>query len=214
MSKMKSVKSWWARWREVAIRLITHTASFASLIGLVIAFFPSNADIIWWQIILLFVASLAFLTFIILEFNSTRNHHVFNIEDKSDIREYMHDWIKSGGRVVIWTRDMSWAQNDETTELLYQKAENGELGICLPESIPLTNELEKRGADIWIYGSEMDAPSSRFTIRFFGRDGKSVAVGRADGKLHLIDEFNSKDHPAFYIAEDLVNLARHVSNNE
>ena len=70
-------------------------------------------------------------------------------------------------------------------------------------------ELAAAGAEVCVYGTNLlESPASRFTIIFFGRDGARVAVGRAVGDTHVIDEFNSGSHPAFHLAADLVALVR------
>jgi hypothetical protein len=98
----------------------------------------------------------------------------------------MHDWIEHGGRVAIWTRDMSWAHNDDTRGLLREKAARGELILCLPEQNALATELGAAGAEICAYGANrLESPASRFTIIFF-----------------------AGSHPAFYLAEDLIALVR------
>ena len=126
----------------------------------------------------------------------------------------MHHWIEHGGRVAIWTRDMSWAQNAETRGLLREKAKRKELILCLPELNPLATDLAAAGAEVCAYGTQhLESPASRFTIVFFGRDGSQVAIGRADGDYHVIDELDARDHPAFYLARDLIALVRGQHTN-
>jgi len=145
----------------------------------------------------------------VLEFFSQRGRRVYAKGDTEGIKRYMHAWIEHGGRVAIWTRDMSWANNADTRGLLKKKAGRGELILCLPEQNALTKELAAAGAEICTYGAQcLESPASRFTIVFFGRDGSRVAVGRADGDTHVIDEFAASGHPAFYLAEDLIALVR------
>ncbi len=121
----------------------------------------------------------------------------------------MHDWIGHGGRVAIWTRDMSWAQNPETRSLLTEKARRNELILCLPELNEIATELGDAGAEVCAYGARhLELPASRFTIAFFGRDGSCVAVGRTEGEMHVIDEFSAGSHPAFHLAEDLITFVR------
>ena len=67
--------------------------------------------------------------------------HVFRKDNKEGILNYMHDWIEHGGRVAIWTRDMSWADNDKTMQLLELKAQRQELLILLPSPNPLAERL-------------------------------------------------------------------------
>jgi hypothetical protein len=144
-----------------------------------------------------------------LEFTDRRGRRVYAKDDTQGIKRYMHSWIEHGGRVAIWTRDMSWAQNPETHRLLTEKARRGELILCLPEINALARDLSAAGAEVCAYGARvLEAPASRFTIVFFGRDGSRVAVGRAEGDTHVIDEFSAGHHPAFHLAADLVTLAR------
>lgn len=206
------MRHWWFRWREVVYRISALTASIITLLGFALPQVESFADIPWWGVALAVVFLISLVVLIVLELQSVKTHQVYDYRDVSGIRDYMHGWIRHGGRVAIWTRDMSWAHDDRTQDLLKSKAEAGELIICLPKTMPLTQELEKLGAEICAYGTEISSPASRFTIAFFGRDGAQVAVGRSQGRDHIIDEFNSGEHPVFYIAEDLVKLAREVTN--
>ncbi|MGH7048648.1 MAG: hypothetical protein ACREE2_19925 [Stellaceae bacterium] len=134
---------------------------------------------------------------------------MFAKSDAEGIKRYMHDWIEHGGRVAIWTRDMSWAQNEETRSLLTEKARRSELILCLPELNTLATELFDAGAEVCACGARrLEAPGARFTIAFFGRDGAAVAVGRAEHDTHIIEEFSSGNHPVFHIAEDLIAIVR------
>ena len=194
-------------WGQLVGKLVTLVASFASMGGLVVAFLPE----VWptWAIVLLVVAVFFFFILVVLEFLDRRGRRVYAKNDSEGIRRYMHDWIEHGGRVAIWTRDMSWAQNPETRTLLTDKARRNELILCLPELNALAQELATAGAEVCPYGANFfESPASRFTIAFFGRDGSRVAVGRADGDTHIIDEFSIGAHPAFHLAADLVTFAR------
>jgi len=202
-------KAWWMRWGPLVQKLIALAASLASLVGLLVMFLPSPRDLPFWAIALLVFAAFSFVVLVVLEFMTHRGHRVYAASDATGIRKYMHNWIEHGGRVAIWTRDMSWAQNDFTRRLLTQKAARRELILCLPEQNELTRELAAAGAEVCAYGTKyLESPASRFTITFFGRDGSRVAVGRVSGDTHAIDEFSANDHPAFHVAEDLIALVR------
>jgi hypothetical protein len=202
-----NLKTWWKAWGELVLKLLACAGSLSSLIALLVVFFPE--DLSWWNIALLVIAGFCFVAFVLLELVTHRGHRVFSKSDTAGIKKYMHDWIEHGGRVAVWTRDMSWARNEDTRELLKKKAAQGELILCLPEQNDLAKELAAAGAEVYAYGAnQLELPASRFTIGFFGRDGARVAVGRADGDCHVIDEFNAGGHPAFYLAEDLVALVR------
>jgi len=196
------MRTWWRVWGELVLKFLALAGSLASLVGLLVPFLPSLTQLLWWAIALLVSAAFCFVVLVVLEFLAHRGRCVYAKSDTDGIKSYMHDWIEHGGRVAVWTRDMSWAHNDDTRGLLREKAARGELILCLPEQNELTMELEAAGAEICAYGANrLESPASRFTIIFFGRDGARVAVGRADGDTHVIDEFNAGSHPAFYLAE-------------
>lgn len=203
------VRTWWKAWGELALKIPALAGSLASLIGLVVLFLPSQSKLPRLAFALLIAAAFFFVIYVVLEIFMHRGRRVYAKSDKEGIKRYMHEWIGHSGRVAIWSRDMSWAQNDETRELLREKAARRELIICLPEQNELTMELRAVGAEICAYGADrLESPASRFTIIFFGRDGARVAVGRADGDMHVIDEFSAGSHPAFHLAEDLIALVR------
>ena len=140
---------------------------------------------------------------------------VFKQSDPESIRNYMLHWIAYGGRVAIWTRDMSWAKGDKSQNLLREKAENGELIICLPNHTDFSRELETKGAQIYVYGRELlSDPSARFTIAFYGRDGSKVAIGRAQADKQVVEEFSSGAHPSFQLAYELVQIAKNISQKK
>jgi hypothetical protein len=202
-------------WGDLVRKLVALVASFASMASLLVAFLPSPKDLPPWVVALLVVAIGAFIGLLVLEFADHRGRRVYGKDDTPGIRRYMHRWIEHGGRVAIWTRDMSWAQNPETRKLLMEKARRNELILCLPEPNALAMELSQAGAEVCAYGARLlEAPASRFTIVFFGRDGSRVAVGRAEGDTHVIDEFSAGDHPAFHLAADLVTLARALQGRQ
>jgi hypothetical protein len=203
------LKMWWRVWSDLIQRLLALTGSVASLSGLLVAFLPSPTDLPWWAIALLLLAIFCLVVLVVLELLAARGRRVYARADTDGIRGYMHDWIKHGGRVAIWTRDMSWAHNPDTRGLLNEKAKQEELILCLPKPNELARELAAAGAEVCAYGTDLlESPASRFTISYFGRGGARVAVGRAEGDAHVIDEFDEGGHPAFYLAEDLVAFAR------
>lgn len=70
-----------------------------------------------------------------------------NSEEK--IKDYMYNLIDNGGNVAICSRRLSWADgSDELEELLYNKADENDLHICMPYKTDFAEELEERGADI------------------------------------------------------------------
>jgi hypothetical protein len=204
-----SLRRWWKAWGDLVLRLVALVASFASMASLVVAFLPSPADLPRWAVASLVSAAIFLVVLVVLEFLGHRGRRVYAKNDTEGIKRYMHHWIEHGGRVAIWTRDMSWAQSPETICLLKKKAQDNELILCLPKLNQHAQKLADAGAEVCAYGEGyLESPASRFTIAFFGRDGSSVAVGRAEGDVHVIDEFTSGGHPAFHLAADLVALVR------
>ena len=203
------LRTWWMAWGDLVRKLVALVASFASMAGLLVAFLPSLKDLPSWTVAVLVVAVAAFIALVALEFTDRRSRRIYAKDDTQGIKRYMRSWIEHGGRVAIWTRDMSWAQNPETQKLLTEKARRGELILCLPEINALAQNLSTAGAEVCAYGARLlEAPASRFTIVFFGRDGSGRRSGAPEGNTHVIDEFSAGDHPAFYLAADLVTLAR------
>ena len=133
------------------------------------------------------------------------------MEDRAGIRDYMFRWIKNGGRVAIWTRDMSWVNDQEMKNMLRGKAEADELIVCLPRETTLSQWLGSAGAEVIAYGS-LESPTSSFTIVNYDRNGSRVAVGRPEGSLHIIQEFSVSDAHVFQLANDLVRLVRQQRN--
>jgi len=175
-----TLRTWWTAWGALIRKLVALVASFASMAGLLVAFLPSPKDLPRWAVALLVLAVIALIVLVVFEFSDRRGRRVYAKNDAEGIKRYMHDWIGHGGRVAIWTRDVSWARNPETRELLMEKARRNELILCLPELNGLAAELTGAGAEVCAYGARLlESPASRFTISFFGRDGSRVAVGRA-----------------------------------
>lgn len=203
------LRAWWKAWGELVWKTLALVSFTGSLSGPLAYFIPSPKDLPAWVVALLVFAVFCLSLLIFLELAGYRDHRVFAKNDADGIKKYMHDWIEPGGRVAIWTRDMSWAQNRETRSLLTEKARRNELILCLPEPNELAEELSEAGAEVCAYGSGiLESPASRFTIAFSGRDGSRLAVGRAVGDTHVIDEFSAGEHPAFHLAADLVSLVR------
>jgi hypothetical protein len=202
------MKTFLASYRDVILRIISALVSFVSCIGLLVSLEPKWDKWGFWHMFFAFVSVGLFIVLIVLELKKPFPRHVYSRSDKAGIIDYMHRWISLGGRVAIWSRDLSWATDDRIRPLLIGKAKAGELIICVPRQTDLTRDLQLAGAEIRAYAPSNMEPSSRFTIIDFGKDGSRVAVGRTDGEDHVIEEFAEGGHPAFHLAGDLVELAK------
>ncbi len=209
------MKKLWDRWGELVRRLLASVGSQASLVALVFVFAPQPVKAEGWPLLLLIVALLLAAVSIWLEIASDAEAHrcrrTFERSDAIGIKSYMRSWIGSSGRAAIWTRDLSWVNDDETKNLLLAKAEGGNLTVCLPKMTAIATMLKDAGAEVCAYGEqEGGSPASRFTIAYLGNGGTQVAIGRTDGRNHVIEELDAGD-PALHMATDLVNLARLLS---
>ena len=192
--------------RKILTIIVLQVATYVSFIGLYFTVLPIGTAVPSWHWVLLGATSVLFIWLIAHEISDhvARSPKTFKSQDK--INRYMCRWVSSGGRVAIFSRDMSWANEDGVKRILSGKAKKNELTICLEKDTSLTDELKSQGATIVTYGNLNHVPKARFTIVDFDKEGARVAVGvYLDGK-HTIQEFRSGDHPFFAVAEDLVKL--------
>ena len=198
-------------YKDKALQLGYVLGAFASVWSVTIAIWIQFARLSWWMAIPSVPVLVLMLFSTLAVIKSETPTKLYKVDDRSGIRNYLYKWIKNGGRVVIWTRDMSWTNDEEINQLLIRKAQAKELIICLPRNIEKSDALKQHGAEVIAYGT-LDAPATSFTITNYGRGGSRVAVGRPSGKLHVIQEFSQGEHPAFHMAEDLVRLVREQNN--
>jgi hypothetical protein len=151
--------------------IVLQAASCASILGLYFTLTPATGDRPWWHWSLLtFVVGVS-IFLIVQEIIDHQRSAPRVYRSQRRINSFMRRWVSSGGRVVIFSRDMSWAQAQPIRQLLLEKAERNELTVCVEHSIPLTDELDRRGARIIPYGVLGHVPRSRFTIVGFDREG-------------------------------------------
>ncbi len=191
------------------LSICAQIGTLASFLGLILTLKDKNADFTTNQYIGLGVAIGLFIVsviVIVVEYNK-KKPKVFS--STKDIRNYMYNWINRSGRTLIFTRNLSWVNDDEMKKMLANKSSSGDLIICLPEKNTRVAEFESQGAKVYEYSGLHFTPLSRFTIINYGRADARIAIGKdiGDGK-HLIEEYSSRDHPYFSIAEDLVKLVQ------
>lgn len=187
--------------------LFAHFGAVASIFGLFISLKIPQSQLNGWHWLLLILSIGLFLLTIVFLIQDYLMNKPKICKNDQEIRDYMYRWISNGGRVVIFTRDMSWVSDREMTDMLTNKARAKELTLFLPNRIPSINDLEKAGASIIEYSNLNYTPRSRFTIINYGRDDAKVAVGkRIDVNKHLIEEYGIGQHPYFNVANDLINI--------
>ncbi len=181
------------------------------LLGLWVSLNPNIRQFSSFQIVLLTITVIGILFMIFWDIRSYWKRKPKFYRTTEAIDQYMYRWISQRGRAVIFTRDMSWASSKKIKQLLLEKANRRELEICLPNSIPLTDELATAGAEVHTYPSFNEAPYSRFTIIRYGKDDARIAIGRNVEGRHQIEEYSYGTDPVFSIGYDLVRLVKHYS---
>ncbi len=188
------------------IQLLVTLGSFASLLALVFQLRPPGEPLTPLQGLLLGIGICALVAVIGLQIWYYLKTKPKSMTKESQIRDFMYKWISRGGKAAILSNDMSWVSDEEMKELLRSKAHRNELCLCLPKEIPLSQELESEGAQVYTYPELKYVPQSRFTIINKGRMDAQVAVGRRYGEKHVIEQFSLGEYPIFSVADDLVNI--------
>jgi hypothetical protein len=204
--------SFWDKWGGLIQRLFASVGSQASLVALALVFAPQPVTLGGWPLVLIGVATVLAVLSVWLEFASEMKVHkhrkTYRRDDANGIKEYMQRWIGQSGRAAIWTRDLSWVDDDKTKQLLETKAESGNLDVYTPALNEFGKRLRAAGAKVHLYGGDaFPAPASRFTIAFSGNGGSRVAIAHAIGGMHVIEELDGA-HPAFHLANDLCAVAK------
>lgn len=186
--------------------------SFAALVSLIFDVRPPGEPITWWQGLLAGLAISFTGIFVYLEYRASHKERTRTFKKKHKFIRFMSGWIKGGGEVTIFDRALSWVDED-LKELLFAKARNGQLNLCLPRSIALAEELRKAGAIVCVYPELDYIPQSRFTVVNTGKADAQVAVGThtpGEGEnyeaAHVVKQFKHGEHDAFFLAEDLMNI--------
>jgi hypothetical protein len=159
----------------VLFRIVSILGTFISVVSLVISFAPDPSTLSERQTLLLALSGLFFIGIVVFDIIDYFKRQPKKMKTEKQIMDYMHGWISRGGRVHIFSRDLSWVHNEEMKELLRRKALSGELNITLPQRIPLLDELQKLGASTNIYPDLDYVPQSRFTIANWERMDARVA---------------------------------------
>lgn len=201
--------------KKLFLPLLTQASSFASLLGLLFSLDNKieNYGIVQWGLLSLVVITLIVSCYRVINDYNKNKPKIY--EDKRTIRDYMYNWINTDGRVLIFTRDLSWVDDRDMEMLLKNKSENSELIICLPKRIDKIREFENLGATIIEYPQFNFTPQSRFTITHYDRADARIAVGKKiNNKNHIIEEYSNGEHPYFNVALDLVNFIINSNNVE
>lgn len=195
----------------LTFEVVTFLGSLASLVALAAIFHDPSTPFSAVDGGLIAVAALLAIVSVILRLREFWQSGVKSLNGADHIKDYLHQWISRGQRVVIFSRDLSWVDDEKMKQLLRIKAERHELELCLPQEIPISRELAGRGAEIYTYADLDYVPGSRFTIIDAGRHDAQVAIGRTLGNRHVVKEISAGDDPLFAVANDLVEVIKRFS---
>ena len=197
---------------NLIFRLLSVLGSSASLLSLIFVFHPSGQALSALEGVPIVIGIVLTAVAVFLDIRDFVSRRPKSFKTKKQIRDYMYHWIDNGGKVCIFSNDLSWVDGDsEMIDMLRRKAEKNELSICIPEMISIAETLKASGATILTYSPLKVVPQSRFTIVNCGRMDSQVAVGRRMDGVNVIEEFGAGDHPVFAVATDLVEIVTRYS---
>lgn len=172
------------------------------------------------QMLLIFVIGILCIAYIILQIHSFYKTGLNSSvhKTKEEVNKYLLDWLNKGGRTVIFTRDLTWA--DESIEIrkkLEEKARAGALTICLYRNTSTTDYLKGLGAEIYIHNLTENQLKSRFTIIDYGKNNPKITVGtRNNAGLFVNERYDMQTNPnacnAFIELFELVKSQQLVSS--
>ncbi|MCH5183710.1 MAG: hypothetical protein J1E00_05990 [Oscillospiraceae bacterium] len=123
----------------------------------------------------------------IFSFRKTKNASIHN--SKEAVNKYLLNWLSKGTRTVIFTRDLTWAdESDDIRVTLERKARNKELSICLYQHTETTKRLASLGAEIYVHNLPEGQIKSRFTIIDYGKNNPKITVGTRNNDGKFVNE--------------------------
>lgn len=200
--------------KQLVRNLIVSIGALASLVGIVLTIRPPSQPWTAWQIAFLTLAGLFGLVSIVLDVIEFKARPVKSYRTSQQVVDYMRNWLGNSGQAAVFTRDLSWVDDETTRKLLETKSRKRELTLVLPREIPLTRKLEKLGAEVVYYPNIDYIIKSRFTIINMNRNDTRVAIGQSVGGRHKIEELSAGEEPAYYLAQDLLELVKRFTKRE
>ena len=120
-------------------------------------------------------------------YKTNYNSSIHNSKEK--VNKYLLNWLNKGSRTVIFTRDLTWA--DESADILNtleRKSRNKELTICLYRNTKTTDHLAELGAEVFIHNLSDNQLKSRFTIIDYGKSNPKITVGTRNSSGKFVNE--------------------------
>jgi hypothetical protein len=189
------------------VQVAAAVGSFGSLVVLALSW-HAGQKLSWGQLALVALAVALGLGVIAWELRGYLAERPW-VKNPKKVPAFMKRWITDGGRVAIFSRDLSWV-DPEMKSVLIGKAAANNLVLAVPSPIALSEELSRHGADVILYPELDYTIKSRFTIIHLDKADTAVAIGyRLSTGKHRIDRFTATGNdPAFYLALDVMDFLR------
>lgn len=188
--------------------IILSIGTAASIISLATVNIPT------WGKCIIVILGLICLGYMIYDDYTNQKERLIVCKSEMETRQYMHEWIRSQGKVCIMTRDLSWVDSD-IEETMIRKRDS--MTIFAQKETELTKRLKSAGVTIHYYGGLGFEPQSRFTIIRYNRPDKQIAIANTKNTLskkrkyhHTIYQTEAngdmKDGWILSLADDLIKL--------
>jgi hypothetical protein len=188
--------------------LVRVVGSLGTVVTALSVVFSMSSPLLIKIVLWLLVAIAAYTVVIDVKSFSAKRPKRF-IPNSEKVNGYMCKWLNSGGRVAVFSRDLSWAQkNSKAEEILQNKAKNGELVLFVKVQTALTDQLKSLGAQVNQY-PESFVPKARFTVVDYEKDGARLAIGLVEDNMHTIREYDTRHPNVMALANDLISLAQY-----
>lgn len=196
--------------KSIIINLISVFGSFASLIGLYIALDSGCSTVMGLNVNYLYYFNVFFSLlvayFLFLDiYNYYKNCDiVYEGKNKNTkINNFMLNWIKDSGKIVIFSRDMTWAGQVDIFNVLSQKSIDREVVLIVSNTNHVVSSLKNNGAEVILYEETGYTPDVRFTIANLDRPDERIAVAHAEQNKHIIHRFYKGKCITFNMAKNL-----------
>ena len=194
--------------RSLLFKIISICAALGSSLKVIWSLKEDGQSLSVSQVMLLTIAVVLGVLTVVLEIQDYLKSRPKRYSTEKKVRDHMYRLIKDGGNVSVFTRDLSWVNDDQMIDMLKEKARQDSLTVVLPKPISISDELKIAGATVINYGSQYTI-KSRFTICNMDRIDSTVSIGRQIRGKHVIDKYEDKDgHLAFSLAQDLAGVLR------
>lgn len=176
------------KWVKLGFNILFSLAGWISSIFSFYQMESFNSKIREIIIVVVGILSILYIWIQVYSFYKSNNNSSTH-NSKEGVNKYLLDWLNKGSRTVIFTRDLTWAnESADILNTLERKARNKELTICLYQRNQITNHLSELGAEIYIHNLSNNQLKSRFTIIDYGKNNPRITVGTRNSNGQFVNE--------------------------